>query len=491
MPHPYKTRPLDHQREWFDKTCDLASFAVFWEMGTGKSKLIIDTAAHLFLAGKINGLLIVAPKGVAPNWVLDEIPKHMPDEVKPSVFLWNTSKANGKQYQKDLAAFLAASDELSILVMSYNAVMTQRSPGTTRGVKKGQEAARTFLIDRDCLMILDESARIKNPDTKTAKRLLAAGMHAKYTRVLTGTPVSNSPFDVYTQLKFLDPDVWREMGCGTFAAFKTMFGVWIEYQRKDNGRRFKDLVAYQNLNVLAKVVDRMGSRLLKDDVLDLPDKIYSKRFFDMCPEQKALYEQLRRDFMVWLDGGDMITAALAITRILRLQQVTSGYCPTDDGNMVLIEPNPRLACLMDTLEDVPHQAIVWAKFQKDVDIISETIGADNCIVYDGRVSQGDREIRRAAFKAGDVQYFVGNPAASGLGLTLIQAKTVIYYNSTYKLDDRLQSEDRAHRIGQDQNVNYIDIIANGTIDMKIIQALRNKIDLAAQVTGDRLKEWAI
>jgi SNF2 family DNA or RNA helicase len=309
---------------------------------------------------------------------------------------------------------------------------------------------------------------------------------------MTGTPVPNSPFDVYTQLKFLEPDVWKRMGCGTFAAFKAMFGVWIEHERKDNGQRFSTLVDYQNLAILNKVVDRMGERLLKDDVLDLPPKLYDKRTFTMCPEQRRLYDELKSEFIIWLDNGDSITAPLAITRMLRLQQVTSGYCPTDDGGTLRITPNARLTCLMDTIEDIPHQCIVFAKFQDDIDQIAAALEAKNetYVVYDGRVSQTDREERRAAFKSGAAKFFVANPAAAGEGLTLHMAKTVCYYNTTYKLGERLQSEDRAHRAGMDdQPVNYIDIIATGTIDTVILRALRTKVNLANQVTGDKVRAW--
>jgi SNF2 family DNA or RNA helicase len=487
-----KTKSYEHQKALLHNTMDLASYALFWEMGVAKTKPVIDTIGHLFESGEINGALVVAPKAVAPNWTNDEIPDHFgvePDRYR--VFLWNTDKANGKGYQEKLAEFLATPpDKLAILVMSYDAIMTERKKNTARGLLKGKEAAKKLLVGRRCMFVLDESARIKGPNTKRTKRVMSAGKYAPFRRIMTGTPVPNSPFDVYTQLKFLDPDVWKRMGCGTFAAFKAMFGVWIEHERKDSSQRFQQLVDYQNLAILNKVVDRMGERLLKDDVLDLPPKLYDKRTFDMTPEQKRIYGELKREFIIWLDNGDMITAPLAITRMLRLQQVTSGYCPTDDGGVLRITPNARLTCLMDLLEDVPHQAIVWAKFQDDIDQISEAIGHDNCVVYDGRVSQVDREVRRAAFKAGEVQYFVANPAAAGEGLTLHMAKTVVYYNSTYKLGDRLQSEDRAHRAGMDDRpVQYIDIIARGTIDAAILRALRTKVDLAAQVTGDRIRQW--
>jgi SNF2 family DNA or RNA helicase len=147
---------------------------------------------------------------------------------------------------------------------------------------------------------------------------------------------------------------------------------------------------------------------------------------------------------------------------------------------------------MDTVEDIPHQAIIWAKFQKDIDLIEAALlkSGRTCVVYDGRVGQADRETRRELFKKGEAQFFVANPAAAGEGLTLHMAKTVVYYNSTYKLGDRLQSEDRAHRAGMDDRpVQYIDIVARGTIDATIIRALRTKLDLAAQVNGDKIRTW--
>lgn len=495
MTYTPKTTPYAHQADIFLRTHARESHALFLEMGTGKSKIVIDTIGDRFLAGAINGALVIAPKAVAPNWVNDELPAHMPDEImdRASVFLWDTGKAANKGYQQQLAAFLATpADKLAILVMSYPAIMTERKPGAKRGLMKGREAAKALLTGRECMMVLDESARIKNPDAKTTKRVQAAGRHAKMRRVLTGTPVPNSPFDVYSQLRFLDPDVWKQLGCGSFASFKAMFGVWVEHVRNDNGQRFKQLVDYQNLAVLNKVVDRYGDRLLKDEVLDLPPKMYQRMEFDMTPEQAKLYKQLRDEFMVWLENGDMVTAPLAITRMLRLQQVTSGYCPTDDGNMVLIEPNPRLTLLDEIVEDIPHQAIIWGKFQHDVDAITERLRAAKrtCVAYDGRTSQSAREEARQAFKAGDVQFFVANPAAAGEGLTLHMAKSVIYFNTSFKLSDRLQSEDRAHRSGMDDRpVLYYDLVARGTIDAHVIRALRTKMDLASQVTGDKMKEW--
>lgn len=479
-----KTKPFAHQSKILAETQDLESYALFWEMGCGKTKPIIDTIGHLHDTGKITGALVLAPKAVAPNWVADEIPAHLGASAR--VFLWDTSKAGNVGYQKELRTFLNRTDCLSILVMSYNAIMTESSKAK---IIKGKEAAKQFLTSRPCMMVLDESARIKEPSTQRAKRVLAAGKHAKYRRILTGTPVSNSPFDVFAQVKFLDPKIWEDMGCASFQAFKHAFGDWVEHRRKDTGRTFPELIRYKNLNYLNETLDKIGSRLLKSDVLDLPAQLYSRRTFDMSTEQRRAYDALRKEAMFWLDSGDMVTAPLMITRMLRMQQVASGYCPTDEGSMIQFESNPRMECLQDIIEDIPHQAIIWAKFRKDIENIAELLGK-NCVVYDGSVSQADREERRSRFKSGDVQFFVGNPAAAGEGLTLHEAKTVVYYNTTYKLSDRLQSEARAHRAGMDSNpVNYIDIVASESIDEIIIDALRNKQEIAAIVTGDKFKEW--
>lgn len=493
MTYTQKTDSFKHQAELYDRTRELKTHALFWEQGTGKTKPVIDTIGHLFTSGEINGALVLAPKAVAPNWVNDELPLHFGlDPERYTVFLWDTAKAGNVGFQDKLATFLATpADKLAILIMSYDAIMTERRKGTKRGVLKGKEAAKKLLVDRRCMFVLDESARIKTPKAKRTMRVQAASVYAPYRRIMTGTPITQGPFDMFSQLRFLDADVWKRMGCASFSAFKAMFGDWMEHVRNDNGQRFQTLIGYRNLSILSKVVDEMGDRLLKDDVLDLPPKLYDKRTFTMAKEQRELYDELKREFILWLESGDMVSAPLAITRMLRLAQITSGYLPTDDGNMVEIQPNARLECFMETIQDVHHQAIAWGRFRKDIDLMEAALkdAGKTCVTYDGRTSQSDREERRAAFKAGDAQWFVGNPAAAGEGLTLHMAKTCIYYTNSFHLGHRLQSEDRAHRIGQDQSVLYIDLIAKGTLDATILRALRTKVELASQVLMDDIRKW--
>ena len=497
MDYQPKTEPFPHQLEIFEATRDLAGHALFLEQGTGKSKIAIDTAAWLYEKGEIDTVITLAPKAVAPNWTYDEIPTHLPDRVAESTlsFLWRTERAKTKAYQASLPDVLAHTGLLWVS-MSYDALMTENRKGARplKGLRrnfKGYEFTKE-LLKRRVMLIMDESARIKNPGAKRSKRVFAASKHALFTRLLTGTPVSNSPFDVFSQLRCLDAEVWDRRGCASFAAFKAVYGDWVENIRRDTGQRFKTLISYTNLADLHSIVDAMGSRRLLTEVMDLPDRIYQKRRFDLTTKQWSAYRALRDECMVLLDSGELITAPLAITRLLRFQQLTSNYLVDDEGGVVQIEDeNPRLKCLRDVLEGVSGSAIVWAKFQKDIDQIAELCAAMEvtAVTYDGRTSAADREVARNSLQDRSARIFIGNPAAAGEGLTLHAATTVIYYNTSFRLSDRLQSEARAFRIGQKFPVIYIDIIANDTVDEHVVRALREKVEVASIVTGDKLRQW--
>jgi SNF2 family DNA or RNA helicase len=479
--YPWRTPPYSHQREWWDKTKDTAAWGVLWEQGTGKSKLTIDTVSHLFLAGKIDGLVVLAPNGVHRNWVLNELPTHLPKVVEKKVrtLYWQSGKAANKSAKAEAESVLKAPG-LSVLAMSYHGIMTEA----------GDKYLHKFLTTRRCAMVLDESARIKNPRAKWTMRVLARGKAAIYRRILTGTPVSNSPFDVYAQLAFLKPDIWHSIGCSTYLAFKSFFGVWQDRVDPRSGRPFRDLVRYRNLEKLAEIVATITCRVLKEDVLDLPPKVYVTRYFDMTAEQKRMYAEMSDSYEIRHASGE-VTAMLAIVQLLRFQQIVSGFLTTDEGVTIPLADNPRLALLREVVEDTQGKMIVWAKFKADIDLIQKALAEDGLEVvrYDGSTSAQNRQEAVERFQNGTAQVFLANPAAASEGLTLHAARTVIYFNNSFKLTDRLQSEDRAHRIGQKVSVTYIDLVAADTVDEGIVEALRNKLDIASSITGDRLKEW--
>jgi len=478
--YKYKTKPFDHQHKEFTHHGADPVRGFFWEQGCGKTKPVIDTTAYLYEAKEVDGLCVIAPNGVHRNWVSDEMVAHMPDRVMERMksHVWYSTDA---QYHKRAFEETLKHDGLAALVMSYNAVWTNR----------GRDAWKAFLKQRRCVYVLDESHRVGEPSAKWSQRILGSKTVAPFKRVLTGTPTAGKPFKLYNQLRFLQPDVWRQYGISDFATFKTFFGIWETLYTKDE-KPYPNCVAYKNLKILNHELLRLGTRLTKDEVLDLPPKVYSKRYVELSPKQKALYSQMAQEYEIESAMGTL-TAELAIVRLLRLQQIICGYIPASDDEDELVSipgGNPRLDLLAEICEDVGHQAIIWARFQEDHRLIQEhKLFRKNSVMVNGTVTGKPRDAALDIFKAGDVQFLIASPAAIGMGHTLNMAKTCIYYSNSFNLTDRLQSEDRPHRIGQEDKVQYIDITARGTADVRIIETLREGHRISQVIQGDNFKEW--
>jgi len=345
------------------------------------------------------------------------------------------------------------------------------------------------LTKRKVFYVADESNRIKSPSAIVTRTVLASAKYAAYKRILCGTPITNSPFDLYSQIRFLDPDFWAKTpyGIGTFGAFKSFYGVWDTGYNGNQGREYKILKSYRNLDILKRLLEPLSSRLLKEDVLTLPPKVYSYQGFDMTPKQRALYDELESEFMVML-GQEMVMAPLAITRLLRLQQLTCGYLPVEGQFVPVDDRNPRLDLLKEIAEDLPHKTLVWARFRADIDQIVKAL--PNCVRWDGSIPLEEREENKRRFLADpDCQFMAATPESFGEGHTVAVSETEIYYSNSYKLKERLQSEDRCHRIGTTKSVHIIDIIANDTLDIKIVEALRKKFDVASGLIDNRFRSW--
>lgn len=479
--YKFKTKPFDHQFEQFERSKDLEYFGILWEQGTGKTKLVIDNVGYLFEGGKIDGLLVVAPNVIHGNWVTNEIPTHMPDRIMKKILSYTYYSTKVKtQKHKRMLADLHAHRGLSVLSITYDALATAH----------GKRAAIDFLTKRNCMVAADESTRIKTPRARRTKAALNLTMRALFRRILSGTPVDNSPFDVYSQCRFLHPQFWGSMGVSTFTGFKTKFGVFVKGYNGSTGRQFDQLVNYKSLPRLHEYLMHHCSRVTKDQVLDLPPKLYSRLEFELSPKQAKAYASMANNLCVLLENGSLSTSELVITQLLRLQQIACGYIVDDNGDFHIIDENhsPRIDALKEKCEDLSHQSIIWCKFQKDADLICDALG-DRCRRADGTVKASTRLELCNEFQRGGFQTIVSNPAAMGEGMNLFAARSVFYYNNSFKLGHRLQSEDRAHRIGQEHPVNYTDIVASGTVDLDILDSLLRKVDLASKVTGDELKEW--
>ena len=475
----YKLKPFDHQREALEEGWYRKEFGLFMEMGTGKSKVLIDNLGLLFLSGQINFALVLAPKGVYRNWVAKEIPEHMSNDIPHRVIRWVASP--NKRQQEEMRSVKDHFAGLTIFVMNVESFSTKK------GQTAGTWMARTF--GNNGLIAIDESTTIKNHKAKRTKALLKIASQFKYRRLLTGSPITKSPLDIFSQTEFLRPGL---MGHESFYTFQGRYAV---LQRRSMGAKsFQQIVGYKNLDELTDKIDTFSYRVLKKDCLDLPEKVYTARYVTLTDEQFRMYSLLQQQAMLLFEDGEIVSAPAVITQMLRIRQVLSGHLKTDDGEMKYFASR-RMDALKEILEEHNGKVIIWSRFRYDIiqitKMLNKEFGEGSAAAYYGDTTDDERQSIVQQFQSPDsrLRFFVGNPATAGYGLTLTEADLVIYYANDFNLETRIQSEDRAHRIGQKNNVTYIDLISEGTIDEKIVEALRNKIDIGARVLGEEAREW--
>ena len=475
MNYKFKTPPYAHQLKALEMSWNREVFAYFMEMGTGKSKVLLDNIAMLYDRGKINGALIVAPKGVYKNWHDSEIPAHLPDHIQKKAVLWQS--LIGQKQKLKLNSLFKVEIDLHILIMNVEAFST----------KKGVEFATKFLASHNALFAIDESTTIKNPGAKRTKNILKLSKEGKYRRILTGSPVTKSPLDLYTQCHFLDSYL---LDHSSYYTFRTRYAI----MRTANfsGRSVQLVVGYHNLEELTEKLKAFSYRVLKDDCLDLPPKTFMKRTIQLTAEQNKVYQQMKQMALAEMNGK-MITTATALTQLMRLHQITCGHFKADDDSIQEIKNN-RITELMDVLEEVEGKAVIWAHYRHDIATIVREIEKKypmSVVTYYGDTSTENRQkaIKKIQDPESKVRFLVGTPQTGGYGITLTGASTMIYYSNGYDLEKRQQSEARIDRIGQEKPMTYIDILAEDTVDERIVKALRKKVNIATQIMGEELKDW--
>ena len=475
MKYKFKMKPYAHQMTALEKSWNRETYAYFMEMGTGKTKVLIDNLAMLYDKGKVDGALIVAPKGVIGTWYNQELPTHLPDHIENVTVLWQPNIT--KKQQENLDSLFEPEESLHILIMNVEALSTT----------KGRDFAAKFLSSHNTLMAIDESTTIKNPGAKRTKNILKLSEDAKYRRIMTGSPVTKNPLDLYSQCEFLSP--WL-LDFTSYYAFRNRYAEMKTLHL--HGRSVQVVDKFKNLGELSDQLRGFSYRVLKEDCLDLPDKIYMKRNIKLSPDQKKLYLQMKETALANLNGKQ-VTTVNALTQLMRLHQITCGHFTSDDGSTQPIVNN-RIDELMDVLEETEGKAIIWAHYQYDITEIIKAIvkeyGPGSVVDYYGLTPQDERQPNIKKFQDDPrCRFMVGTPSTGGYGITLTAANTVIYYSNGYDLEKRLQSEDRAHRIGQQKSVTYVDLICDETVDEKIVEALRKKINIASEVLGEELKSW--
>jgi SNF2 family DNA or RNA helicase len=487
MEFQYKLEPFPYQREVFERSRDLKTYALFMEQGTGKTKVTADTAAWLYLQQKASCLIVVAPNGVHQQWIDEELPKHL--SVPWVGFSWHGGVAP-KKTQNHLGG-LIKDPRLVVLAFNIESVATAE-------VKRWIEY---FLKSRSCMLVVDEATDIKRPSALRTRTLWYLGKFARYKRILTGTPASEGPFGYYSMFRFLH---WQILGYWTYAEFKADFAEWKQLRgwrddvKVDGSGRPIMVVArdkagnpqYKNLDKLEHLASKRSYRITKKEALPwLPPKQYDKRLFELTTSQRKFYNEIKHDYVTELDGKTYY-AELAITRMLRMQQIACGYLPSDTEEPKKLMPgkNPRIEALEALLEECSGQFIIWARFAYDIDQIMELLGK-RAVRYDATVREEERSKNKARFLGGEAQGFVGNTKAGGRGLNLQVASLMVFYSNYFDLEWRQQGEDRGHRPGMGRSLQIYDLCCVQTVDEYIIKRLINKQNIADTITGDPPHEW--
>ena len=395
----FKTEPYAHQLTALEKSYDKKNYGYFMEMGCGKSKVLLDNIAYLASQGEIDTAVIVAPKGVYRNWETSEIPTHLLDEIQAEVYVWNPS-AN-KAQAKELGEGAKKRGVFRILLANVEGFASSKLPKYVEIFTKGT----------DFLLAVDESTTIKNPKAKRTKTLVALGGKAKYKRILTGSPVTKSPLDLYSQCGFMNKKL---LGMDSYWSFQGRYAI-TKTQRMGS-HSFQKIVGYRNLEELSDKLTTFSYRVTKEEALDLPAKIYTTRYVGLSREQIQHYASLKSSAIAILDSGELISASAAMTQLLRLQQLLCGHLKTDEGDLVEI-PSKRLAALMECVEEMDGKIIIWSRFRYDIVKIKEALakeyGHDSVVSYYGDTTDEQRQNAIASFQHGDARFFIGNPQTAG------------------------------------------------------------------------------
>lgn len=521
MDYKYKTEPFPYQRTEFEETRDKKAWALYWEQGTGKSKVSIDNVAWLMQAGEVDCVIVIAPEGVHSNWTesyrstLSQWESHCPDEIHKAVdvFTYHSGKSGSKKWERSANKFLS-SPKMKFLSITYDGLITL----------KGAKLVLWLLKNKNCIVIVDEAHKIKTPEIPRTVAVWGVGLLAKYKRILTGTFISQSMFDAYAPIKFLDPNYWESLNLGKFWAFKRYFATWEKaknwkkkvahantaplgqppkYVRLNerNRKKFKPhqismqpiefnrMVEYKNKEELQYHISKFGSRILKADVLkDLPKMTTETLLVPLSKEQRKHYKSLEEDYETYIDGVEIETTEV-MTRLGKMHQVIQGFLKDEFGECHRIKQNPRMDMLMDICETTDKPVIIWATFVSDIEEIEKQLKARglSCVTYYGGTPKAERLANKHAFQSGEVQFFVSHPRVGGSGIDLTEAWIMVYYGHTYSTIERLQSEERVARPNLDHPWLKIDMLSRDTFEYQILEALASNQALGTYLMLQSLK----
>jgi len=463
--YKFKNKPMDHQNVALEKMWGEKTFALFMEMGTGKTFTIVNWSAAMFMNRDIEAMLVVCPTSVKPVWI-GEMDAHCP--IEHSVYVLESGGSSKCE------KWMQSAPGLKVMVVGVEALSAGRA----------YSSAIDFVLGHKTLMVIDESSRIKTHSATRTKRCIKLGEACQARAILTGTPITQGMQDLYAQFAFLDKDI---IGQKSYYGFQNRYCTMGGFE----GRK---ITGYKNINEVMDLVAPHTYIVKKDDVLDLPPKVYESIVVKPSKEQARILKDVGDKFVMGssLNGLDLEVETI-LERMIRYQQIVGGMFPYDEdggthGITPIPGPNPKLDAMCDMIKDLDVNAkvIIWARFVPEQKMIAEYLDSifGTCVAwYSAGSSTNERKQMIEDFQDpySGCRFFLSNPTMGGIGLTLTAASYVIYYSNSFSLEDRLQSEDRAHRKGQTKSVTYIDIMMDHQIDRDIITAIKNKKSVADYV----------
>lgn len=460
-PSKYTSRvtPFPHQRKAVSLMHEHERYGLFIEMGGGKTKCVVDWYGETRVENSDLKMIIICPKAIFSSWS-DELTKH---GITDFVIIEGTATKRKKLIST-----------APIVIMNYEGIQTFVKTKIINRKNVITQNDLAMFDDPNTAIILDESSKIKNPQAKRSWILVRIFMNTKYRFILTGTPITQSPIDVYNQFRFLDADY---LSFNSWYSFRNYYCVM-------GGFMNKEIKGYRNLDILKETIAQHALIVKKKDCayLDLPDKVYQRRELEMTKELKEQYESMRKDLILELSEDRTITASLVIVKLLRLHQILSGVYTHKSCNRKL---NELMEIVAGDLAE--EKIIIWCKFTDSINLIANALteyGISH-VRFDG--STVDKQAAIEEFR-NDKRVFIGQIETGGMGINLQFCNYMVYFENTFSLQDRLQSEDRCHRPGQKRNVVYIDLLYKETTDMQIINAIADKAKIADYLVSEIKKE---
>jgi len=496
---PFKYPPMAHQRTALMLGRDQEAFAYLMDQGTGKTKTLIDDAAHNWRENRIDVVLLFTINSVKTNWVIfdsmkddkddkDALETHMPPDVPYTKGVWVSSatgaiKRDWKRFEVAISEQISKRDQLVFLAANIESLRIPRAYEFFERI--------CTLFNNKVMIVIDESTIIGTPGSKQTKQAHKLRKHCKYARILSGTPIVKSPLKGYSQFAFLDEDI---LGHSSFYSFRNRYAVM-------GGFENRQVLFYRNMDELSEKIASCSFRILKEDCLDLPPKVYEKRRVEMSKAQLKAYNEMREEMLTENKDAGLVQAQIILTQMLRLQQITGGYLPKEgeEGVAVPIVPpksNPKFQEVLRIIDEAGDQRVlIWTRFTKEIEDLVDLLNENGhtSLPFYGALKDAEKLSVRKRFANDDsIRCVVGNPAAGGLGIDEFKAASVvIYVSNSFDTERRIQSEDRAHRIGSEihEQITYYDIICPNTVDTKIVQTMRNNINISRAVMNDPQAEW--